>query len=174
MAELYGVAFCELFLRRIGLERVLFGTDHPLFSYARYFEFLDEMDFSDCEVEMIGYENAARLLGLESFPEFCLRVISPWPRRSGRRSGRTPDPPAHGRRLVHLAHNNEGDRIDMHGGDERIRTADLRVANAALSQLSYIPGIHSKQQHSVSPALATDCSLVLASGCAVAVQGVEP
>ncbi len=26
------------------------------------------------------------------------------------------------------------------GGDERIRTADLRVANAALSQLSYIPG----------------------------------
>ena len=25
------------------------------------------------------------------------------------------------------------------GGDERIRTADLRVANAALSQLSYIP-----------------------------------
>ena len=26
------------------------------------------------------------------------------------------------------------------GGDEQIRTADLRLARAALSQLSYIPG----------------------------------
>ena len=30
-------------------------------------------------------------------------------------------------------------RPENPGGDERIRTADLRVANAALSQLSYIP-----------------------------------
>jgi hypothetical protein len=32
-----------------------------------------------------------------------------------------------------------GDKKEYLGGDERARTADLLVANEALSQLSYIP-----------------------------------
>lgn len=65
LAELYGVRFCERLLRRIGLERVLFGTDYPVFSYDRYFELLDAMSFTDREIEQIAYNNAAQLLNLE-------------------------------------------------------------------------------------------------------------
>ncbi|MFO8034015.1 MAG: amidohydrolase family protein [Candidatus Bipolaricaulota bacterium] len=65
MAELFGVEFCERFLRRVGLKRLLFGTDYPVFPYERYFEVLDRMEFTDQEIEQIAYGNAARLLGLE-------------------------------------------------------------------------------------------------------------
>jgi predicted TIM-barrel fold metal-dependent hydrolase len=66
LSDLFGVEFCERLLRRIGLERVLFGTDYPIFPYERYFEVLDRMDFTEEEVERIAYKNAARLLKLES------------------------------------------------------------------------------------------------------------
>ena len=66
ICELYGVEFAERLLRRIGLERVLFGTDYPIFPYERYFEVLDRMSFTEEEIEQIAYKNAARLLKLES------------------------------------------------------------------------------------------------------------
>jgi hypothetical protein len=56
------VGFAERLLRKIGLNRVLFGTDYPIFPYERYFEVLDQMRFTDGEIEQIAYKNAAKLL----------------------------------------------------------------------------------------------------------------
>ena len=63
VCDLYGVAFAERLLRRIGLERVLFGTDYPVFPYERYYEVLDRMRFNEEEIEQIAYRNAAGILG---------------------------------------------------------------------------------------------------------------
>ena len=65
LSDLFGAEFCERLLRRIGLDRVLFGTDYPIFPYKRYFEVLDQMSFTDEEIEQIAYKNAAKLLKLE-------------------------------------------------------------------------------------------------------------
>lgn len=62
VCELYGVTFAERLLRRIGLERVLFGTDYPLFPYECYYEVLDQMNFTDDEIERIACRNAANVL----------------------------------------------------------------------------------------------------------------
>ena len=56
------MTFAERLLRRIGLERVLFGTDYPIFPYERYYEVLDQMHFTDDEIEQIAYRNAANVL----------------------------------------------------------------------------------------------------------------
>ena len=63
VCDLYGVAFAERLLRRIGLERVLFVTDYPVFPYERYYEVLDRMRFNEEEIEQIAYRNAAGILG---------------------------------------------------------------------------------------------------------------
>jgi len=65
LSDLFGIEFCERLLRQIGLERILFGTDYPIFPYERYFEVLDRMGFTDEEIEKIAYKNAARLLKLK-------------------------------------------------------------------------------------------------------------
>ena len=62
VCELFGVEFAERLLRRIGLERVLFATDYPIFPYERYFQVLDQMTFSEEEIEQIAYGNAEKLL----------------------------------------------------------------------------------------------------------------
>jgi predicted TIM-barrel fold metal-dependent hydrolase len=62
VSDLYDLAFAERLLRRIGLERVLFGTDFPVFPYERYYEVLDQMHFIDEEIEQIAYRNAAGIL----------------------------------------------------------------------------------------------------------------
>lgn len=64
ICELFGVEFAERLLRRIGLERVLFATDYPIYQYEQYFQLLDRMNFSQEELELIAYRNAERLLGL--------------------------------------------------------------------------------------------------------------
>ena len=60
--QLYGVTFAKRLLRCIGLERVLFGTDYPIFPRERYYEVLDQMRFTDDEIEQIAYRNAANVL----------------------------------------------------------------------------------------------------------------
>ncbi len=65
LADLLGVELCERLLRGIGLGRVLFGSDYPIYPYRRYFEVLDRMGFSDEEIEGIAHTNAARLLKLK-------------------------------------------------------------------------------------------------------------
>ena len=57
------------------------------------------------------------------------------------------------------------------GGDERARTADLRVANAALSQLSYIPTEPSNLASPTHPVKAPPCRQ---AGCAPAPSGYRP
>lgn len=64
LCELYGTEFAERLLRKIGLDRVLFGTDYPIHAYERYYAVLDEMEFTDAEIEQIAYGNAASLLTL--------------------------------------------------------------------------------------------------------------
>ncbi|MFH1609076.1 MAG: amidohydrolase family protein, partial [Candidatus Bipolaricaulota bacterium] len=64
LCELYGTEFAERLLRQIGLDRVLFGTDYPIHAYERYYAVLDEMQFTDAEIEKIAYGNAAKLLTL--------------------------------------------------------------------------------------------------------------
>jgi len=68
ICELFGIKFAEQLLRRIGLDRVLFATDYPIFPYERYFDLLDRMSFSDEEIEKIAYRNAERLLGGKGVP----------------------------------------------------------------------------------------------------------
>jgi predicted TIM-barrel fold metal-dependent hydrolase len=63
-AEVLGIERTEAFLRRLGVNRLLFGTDYSLFDYEPYFEILDAMSFSTGEMERIAYRNAAELLGL--------------------------------------------------------------------------------------------------------------
>jgi len=62
LADLYGVPFCERLLRRIGVDRVLFATDTPVYQYEAYYEVLDAMSLADDEIEKIGYANAKRML----------------------------------------------------------------------------------------------------------------
>ena len=64
ICDLYGVEFAERLLRKIGLKRILFGTDYPIFPYKLYFEILDQMHSTATEIEQIAYKNAAKILGL--------------------------------------------------------------------------------------------------------------
>jgi len=60
--DLYGIEFAERFLRRLGLGRVLFATDYPIFACERYYTVLDRMQFTEDETEQIAYRNAAAIL----------------------------------------------------------------------------------------------------------------
>ena len=62
LAELYGIPFCERLLRRIGIDRILFGTDIPIFTYEDYESVFDAMDLADEDLEKIAFRNAERLL----------------------------------------------------------------------------------------------------------------
>ena len=62
LADLYGIPFCERLLRRIGIDRLLFGTDYPVYRYEAYCDVLDSMEFSREEVEKIAHSNAERML----------------------------------------------------------------------------------------------------------------
>lgn len=64
ISDLFGIELCERLLHQIGLERILFGTDYPVYPYERYFEVLDRMNFTNEELEQIAYRNAAKLLKL--------------------------------------------------------------------------------------------------------------
>lgn len=62
LADLYGIAFCERLLRRIGIDRILFGTDFPIYSYEAYERVFDAMQWADDEIERIAFANAERML----------------------------------------------------------------------------------------------------------------
>lgn len=62
LADLHGAGFCERLMRRIGIDRLLFATDYPIYPYEDYFAVLDAMDFTDAEVERIAHGNAERML----------------------------------------------------------------------------------------------------------------
>lgn len=62
LADLYGIPFCERLFRRIGVDRILFATDAPIYPYEAYYEVLDAMGLNDDEIERIAYANAERML----------------------------------------------------------------------------------------------------------------
>ena len=49
-------------LRTIGIDRLLFATDFPVYPYEAYYEVLDAMSLTDDEVERVAYANAERML----------------------------------------------------------------------------------------------------------------
>ena len=60
-----------MILRRFGVNRLLFGTDWPCSRSVeptrimeRYLDILDQMDFTEEEMHMIGHANAERFLKL--------------------------------------------------------------------------------------------------------------
>jgi predicted TIM-barrel fold metal-dependent hydrolase len=52
------------FVRRIGADRVLFGTNYPLVDQVAYAAALRALPLTDDELEQVGHANAARLLGV--------------------------------------------------------------------------------------------------------------
>lgn len=71
-AARYGVRETNRILRRFGAERLLFATDWPCSRsvapgaiYERYFDLLNEMDFTPSEARRIAYENAKQVYRLE-------------------------------------------------------------------------------------------------------------
>jgi predicted TIM-barrel fold metal-dependent hydrolase len=62
LADLYGLPFCKRFLRRIGIDRLLFATDFPVYPYEAYYEILDRLELTDDEIEKVAHVNAERML----------------------------------------------------------------------------------------------------------------
>ena len=48
-----------------GVDKVLWGTDYPMWDSVSEMEYFNKIDLTDMERSMILYENASRLLGLE-------------------------------------------------------------------------------------------------------------
>jgi predicted TIM-barrel fold metal-dependent hydrolase len=53
-------------IRSYGIERVLFGTDYPMWDHMEEFDRFMKLDLTDEEREAILWKNAARLLGIEA------------------------------------------------------------------------------------------------------------
>ena len=68
LAGLYGIEQVNRILRAFGPERLIFATDFPDGEYDAYFDILDQMDFSDAEIEQIAWGNIAGLLAPEDRP----------------------------------------------------------------------------------------------------------
>jgi len=49
-------------LRSIGIDRLLFATDFPIYPYEAYYAVLDRLDLSEEEIAQIAYRNAERML----------------------------------------------------------------------------------------------------------------
>ena len=62
LTGLYGIEQTNRILRAFGPDRLLFGTDFPEGDYDVYFDILDQMDFTDEEIEKIAWKNTAGLL----------------------------------------------------------------------------------------------------------------
>ena len=64
LVQLYGIEQTNRILRMFGSDRLIFGTDYPERDYEEYCSILDEMDFTEEEMQKIAYENITSILGL--------------------------------------------------------------------------------------------------------------
>ncbi len=71
LVKLYGIEQTNRILRRFGAERLIFATDYPDVWFTRpeevyetYCHILDQMDFSEAEMEKIAYGNISKILNL--------------------------------------------------------------------------------------------------------------
>ncbi len=62
LVKLNGIDQANRILRMFGVERIIFGTDFPEASYKQYFNILEQMDFSEQEIEQIVYKNISEIL----------------------------------------------------------------------------------------------------------------
>ena len=62
LVELYGIKITNNILRKFGVDRLIFGTDFPECDYQKYFDILDQMDFTQDEIDQIAYKNIFNLL----------------------------------------------------------------------------------------------------------------
>lgn len=70
--EIYGRDMTERILKSFGADRLIFGTDFPQVYktkaedvYERYCSILDEMNFSNEDMEKIAYKNICKILNIE-------------------------------------------------------------------------------------------------------------
>ena len=70
--EIYGRDMTERILKAFGADRLIFGTDFPQVYntkaedvYERYCNILDEMNFSEEDMEKIAYKNICKILNIE-------------------------------------------------------------------------------------------------------------
>ena len=63
LVQLYGMEPAGRILRAFGPDRLIFGTDFPEGEYGAYFAILDQMDFTDEEIDRIAWRNITNLLG---------------------------------------------------------------------------------------------------------------
>ena len=64
-----GIKETNKILRKFGVERLIFATDYPCSRclapkqiYERYFDILNQMDFTDDEINMIAYDNIKNII----------------------------------------------------------------------------------------------------------------
>jgi uncharacterized protein len=62
LGRFFGAQGAGQFLRTLGIDRLLFATDFPIYPYEAYYEVLDAMDLNDDEVAKIARVNAERML----------------------------------------------------------------------------------------------------------------
>lgn len=62
IGRIFGVEGTEQFLRSLGIDRLLFATDYPVYPYEAYYEILDRLALSDEETSKVAYANAERML----------------------------------------------------------------------------------------------------------------
>ena len=62
IGRIFGAEGTEQFLRVLGVDRLLFATDFPIYPYDAYYGILDAMELSDDEIERIAFGNAERML----------------------------------------------------------------------------------------------------------------
>ncbi len=62
LVGLYGIAQTNRILRMFGADRLIFGTDYPERKYDEYFFILNEMDFTEEEIQKIAYKNIESIL----------------------------------------------------------------------------------------------------------------
>lgn len=72
LADRCGLKETNRILRRFGAERLLFGTDWPCSRsvnvpdlHERYFNILNQMDFTEEEARLIAYDNAVKVFALD-------------------------------------------------------------------------------------------------------------
>ncbi len=71
LVRIYGIDTSNRILHEFGADRLIFATDYPQVYgvkpediYETYCEILNQMDFTDSEIEKIAYGNISDILGL--------------------------------------------------------------------------------------------------------------
>ena len=60
--KLYGLEQTRRILHMFGADRLIFGTDYPEGNYEEYISILDQMDFTNEDMEKIAYKNIESIL----------------------------------------------------------------------------------------------------------------